>query len=282
LIGYDLRKIEQLRGDLKDRLLADCGLEIHGRTFTRLYDDLRPLLPDCPVGALRDTLRTMVGTVLMPPLVEEWAYRIAGNTHRLIMGEVLVPWVRQVADEWVPFQFTDARPREAKNGEPGFVFECSAQAGGPCPIRLERHCSHRLCRFLSRELGFTRPPSTHRPSPYPFHEARELVGLYFYGLVPKGATREKPEFTKIRGTTATHTLNRAVLDLRKKKPCKTAGYSHACVRCTIGLDRCPAATHARSYAAGSCRRCRREHVPVDPRTPDVCVNCAAKPERSSS
>jgi hypothetical protein len=305
---YNLPVIFRQYRKLTDEVaLHYYGCRPTGADFEGLVDTLRHALPPgTPRDPLRESVRHLAGVELGRPQVEELCWRLAGNAGALKRGQVVPPWSKQANPEWAPAQvlhvqrgWSSYRLRGGPQVVAGKTVEKVSRPGGQVTMRLlagpaagwklTRFWSSDYVHVIKRELGFDRfdrGPYRRTPLKVPdmgFRDVRELARLRFCVLLAPCLGTEGPLFTEVKGTHTMRSFNRGLLRrrLRLGHECPL-GYPEEevpCYTCELGYDRCPAGCHPRTFTRGDCPRCNRHDVWFDrPSNPDVCVDCAAKPE----
>lgn len=273
LIPISVREVERRRDDIISRALSiQIGQPV---VIERLVDSVLGVLP---AGVTYDTVfesvRHMAGETLVELDAIRLAWRLAGNLRLLKAGHPVPPWTAQRADEWVPLQVLRiVKTRNAKEMI-GYDVTTRVMAGSPAPLKLSSFWSIRVARYVSSQIGFSRP--WHK---YPYSEPVDLVGLRFYGLIEAARSRGKPEFHEVQCPDSLKQWNRDnVLKgrLRVGISCPQQ-FQHACRVCAIGYDRCQYATHSKTFNVGFCNSCGTENAAFDPDDPSPhCADCAVK------
>lgn len=236
-----------------------------------LRDMCRDILAEMPASvsqlALFDSVRAMAGTKLTRKAAGDLAWRLAGNIDKLVAGQPVLPWTRQIEDEIVPVMIEHVRTFKRKN-TPGFILSCRALAGSPCPMAFTQFLSRASCGAISQTIGFSKSWG-----PYPYTTAQHFVNLMFFAHIEASKSRESPFFMKVSASSSMVKENRGRIEVRSRaKPCPEQ-YEHACIHCWLGYDRCDYATHARTYVTRHCASCNADGF-FDPADSGVmCVRC---------
>lgn len=267
--AFSYRRLRQYRDRLADRALRPyIDASMAGET---LRDVCRDVLAELPAAvsqpALFDSIRALAGTRLTRQKANELAWRLAGNIEQLKNGLPVLPWTRQLEDELVPVCVEGVRPYKRKTTT-GYLLECRAIAGSPCPMAFTQFFSQNSCRAISQPLGFSAPWG-----PYPYTTALHFLNLLFFAHVEAARSHETPSFSKVSVSSSMFQANRGLIEVRTRaRPCPD-GYEHACVHCWLGADQCMFATHARTYESRYCQSCRTDSF-FDPRDSGIlCVRC---------
>jgi len=247
-----------------------------------LRDVCRDVLAELPAAvsqpALFDSIRALAGTRLTRQAAYALAWRLAGNLEKLKAGMPVLPWTRQLEDELVPVRVESVRPYKRKTMQ-GYMLECRAIGGSPCPMTFNQFFSQNSCRAISQSLGFSAPWGA-----YPYTTAMHFLHLLFFAHVEAERSRETPAFSKVSVSSSMFQHNRALIEVRTRaRPCPDA-YEHSCVHCWLGTDQCAFATHTRTYVTRHCDGCQTEAF-FDPQDGGVlCVRCkhtASRPAESA-
>ena len=226
---------------------------LSGDTITDVCNSVAACLPgSVSHSALFESIRVLAGTTLTMPQAKILAWRLAGNIDKLIDGEPVLPWTRQVEDEIVPVCLEEVRPAHRRKMA-GYLFRCRALAGSPCPMVFTEFVSAGSCRAISRTLGFSAPWG-----PYPYSTPLQFVNLLFYAHVEAARSRHGPAFMRVTASSSMVRDNREKIEVRcRAKPCPNA-FEHSCVNCWAGYDQCPYAVHPQTYVVQHCLTCNSE------------------------
>lgn len=239
---------------------------------------LRGILPSgATYDAVFESVRYLAGRRLEPLEAYRLAWRLAGNIPTLRTGRSVLPWAIQQEDEWVPLEATRAVLSKDYRGRPGYDFVFRVLAGSPCPMKIRAFWRSGVAHYVSRQVGFSAPWGK-----YPFARATQLVGLRLIGRIEAERSSVRPEFHEIECPQSMGNWNRInVLRLRLRVDGERCprGWPHACHRCALGYDQCPAATHYRTYEKGSCEGCMLPDQLFDPEDPSPHCNSCARRER---
>lgn len=276
--------------NLKEKLFSHAtlqgylGQQLTGSTFRNFVKDCRRLLPGKPQEqVIQDSLLHLAGVHLDEDLLDENAWRLAGNMNRINAWRPAVPWNRQVDHEYVPVQVVAAERSFLKNKQ-AVELEFKVLAGTPTTMSIYKLWSLRFCGALSRRLGFSRANGD-----YPFDDALQFVSLRMYVLIDPKISGSGPDFEEIwqedRGhkirPSSVYNYNRKIMRMRAGQKYKCPkGFDvaeHPCHLCEIGQDECPVAVHDLTYLKKECPKCKLPNAFFDPAVKrKVCVNCHYK------
>lgn len=241
-----------------------------GQTFRDFFDDVFSALPPTVVkDSVFESVRLLAGTTLDCRTASAFAWRLGGNTHTLIAGNTVVPWTRQINDEWVPLQIDAAEQyTNTKKNKPGYILHCVVLAGSPCPLKFSQFVSRPACVAVARASGFT---SRRGKMPFVYHEY--LTKMIFYALIDAQRSEMKPYFTKVRHSSSAVNANRQILNIRYRVDQCPQSFPHECRDCVLGYGDCPAAIRAKRLERKMCPTCNAETYFEDRGTFSVCVAC---------
>jgi hypothetical protein len=258
------------------------GALLQGDEFNAFHDALSRLLPKVDRGTLFQSIRHSVGQTLTPELLQEIAWRLAGNVPRLQRGQPVPPWNRQADEEFVPVQIFRVQ-KIRRFGNVSVEWSARVLAGTSVGLTVHKTWSDKLCRAIAQRLGFGKPWQAGR-----YEDAVELFGLRFYVLIEPKLCGTSPGFETIWYDDAEEKIrpgsfydyNRTIIRMRQRPddffPCPQ-GLPHSlpCRLCVFGQDQCPAATHGRTYTQRRCDSCERDDAYFDPTFPTrvLCVEC---------
>lgn len=253
-------------------------------------------LPKTIHGAvLLDSLRHLAGERLTEESLEQLCWLIAGNEHRLRSYLCLKPWTIQRGEEWVPAQVVRAVPRHGGRGkgEVGYGLSFRILGGSSAGLLASQWWSRRRCYFLARfrddhglGFGFSRQRRAEREEVaqshyYPFLDPRQFVTLRCLLFIEPKLSAENPVFRQISFNTELAEWNRLQHRYRYRWEERYAcpfrfPQSHYCHQCPIGVDRCRAGTHLRTYTAEPCEGCGKRSF-FDPEYKSgLCVICTER------
>lgn len=280
---YSIKRVLATKRTICKAAAAYLDQRLAKDLFEGFVDVVRRKLPAGIIReVVRDSLLNVAGRQLTQELLDDTAWRMAGNVPRLKALRTAPVWNRQVWDEYVPLQIV-AVSRSYRHHKPMASLTLRVLAGTPAGLLIETTWSIGLCRALAQRLGFTSPFGDH-----PFDDSRQLMGFRFYGLIEPRLCRPTPQFESLWCTDENDKIypqscykhNRELLRCRNRPPgvfdCPR-GFpveTVPCHRCWVGLDGCPVAVHSRSYTQGFCDGCGRQAL-FDPslRNTTVCLDC---------
>lgn len=259
----------------RDQLFAHVfspriGTRIDGHVLNELTNAALNYLPQrVTKNSVYESLRVFVGTQLNQKTAAETAWRLAGNTSRLIEGVPVLPWTQQFADESVPVRVERVTPATRRDKQ-GFYFLLRCLGGSPCPIEFSQFVSRVSCKVLARTVGFSGKAWGRHPYA---GMAQHFVGLLFFANVAAERSRETPYFHKVSIASSMLKHNKQLLDVRcRVKPCPL-GYRHKCFECHIGQADCIFATHRQTYDLRFCSNCQKDAF-FDSKSPAmICLRC---------
>lgn len=270
--GFSFTRVRTRRDNIFSHALSPyIGSSIVGDTIKDLCEDLLRQLPQTVSrDALFESIRVLAGTTLGQRDARELAWRLAGNVDRLVEGARVMPWTRQIQDEVIPVRVERIQPDKRRNVY-GFTMYVRALAGTPCPMVFPQFFSKQSCRAISRSLGFSSAFGLH-----PFNDPMHFMGLMFFAHLEADKSGDTPYFKKVSGSSGLKALNRPKIEVRcRAKPCPR-GYTHACSKCWLGQEDCPAGIYPKTLIQRECAEC----VNMGFFEPDdegaVCMNCRAK------
>jgi hypothetical protein len=246
-----------------------------GESFANfVYDVGRLIGGNVAPHVLEKSSMPLLGKELTKRRLNAFALRIAANIKRLRQGEVVLPWTRQVEEEWAPVEILRCWPGRNRKGDLGNYFQFLVLAGTPVGFDLVRFWTQPQCNFIGMELGFSGKKD--RPLIHPAY----LVRLRFSALFEPRLSLEHPGFHKVRLTAGLARYNEPFMRgrLYREPGCEPRHYEHACHVCWLGYGNCPLAVHPLDYEQKICDRCgdpRAWHDPAD-ESLDVCISCAIK------
>lgn len=276
-IIYNLKQVESLRLKIiNDPTIWKYQYKIpKGDDFAYFVADVNRLLGDSVAPhVLEESCMPILGKELTSRRLNAFALRIAANIRRLRDGEVVLPWTRQIEEEWAPVEILRCWPGRSRKGDQGSYFQFLVLAGTPVGFGLVRFWTQAQCGYIGTELGFSGKKN------WPLLHPSYMVRLRFSALFEPKLSQERPGFHKVRLTSGLARYNEPFMEGRffREPGCKPRNYEHACHVCWLGYAHCPMATHPLDYEQKICDRCgdpRAWHDPAD-ETFDVCINCATK------
>lgn len=255
-----------------------------GDAFDRLVDLVVEVIGDKVYRpAVVDSLRHLAGTHLDARLIDETAWRMAGNVKRLGQRKPVPPWHGQRLAEWAPAQITSCRRARNGRGVMGARLTVRMLAGTACGLHASRWWSLKMCRFVSADMGWTRQrQGDHVPARFLYSVPEQLVGLRTYVLLTPDLSGREPGFKITAPHPSVRRWNRYVIQARTRS---LRGFrcrlklpdDYPCHKCPIGFENCTAGTHRKDYKTAPCAGCGRNDAWHDPESAaDVCVDCEVK------
>jgi hypothetical protein len=267
---FSRTQIFRRRAQLMTVLDAFRDQSVTGNVIYEMADRLMAALPQTVSrNAVFESVRVLAGSTMTAKAAALMAWRLAGNLDRLIDGDAVTPWTRQMHDETVPVCVERVIPTKRRDIS-GFIFSCRALAGTPCTELFPQFFSVNSCRAISRIVGFS--PNSWGPLQYS-GIGMHFINLMFFAHIEAERSREKPYFRQVSVTSSMLKHNKELLAVRcRTAPCPE-GYQHACTNCFVGYNECSFAVHAKTYVEAHCRNCDSVSF-FDPENVGVmCVNC---------
>jgi len=260
-----LSRIFKQRDKLFQNIHPYIGLRISGDTLHDLVNDIYRVLPNyVSHDAVFESCRVFAGTELSRKTAAEFAWQLAGNIDLLISAKPVLPWTRQIADEWVPLQVIQVDQTTRRN-KAGFIFVCRALAGSFCPATFEQFLSRASCSAIARIVGFSRA--------MPYTNGLYFTNLRFWGLIEAVKSIENPQFQQVDCATAMRAHNRRILAIRTRtQPCPR-DYQHPCEACPIGYNVCKASIYPKQLEQRLCPNCNMTTYFDLTRSTELCLQC---------
>lgn len=263
--------------------LEFLGKVPQGETFTRLVELVQEILPGhVDYKTLEDSLRHLAGTRLDEREIDAAAWRMAGNYKRLAQRRVVPPWHVQTLPEWVPAQVVSCRRERSGKGKLGARLGFRILAGTPAGRTAETFWTLKFCRYMSAELGFSRPTARRR-AVFPFTAPEQFVGLRLYVRVMPALCKAEPGFDGLGFPASLAAWNKTTLKCRfRAQPgfaCKmrVLHTQLPCQNCPVGFLKCRAGTHRQDWVEKHCPSCERDDAFFDPESSsEECVDCTIK------
>lgn len=272
------------------KLLRDAvGLEFlnttpRGADFDRLVDLVIEVLdPKLHRQTVADSIQNLAGTPLDDKLIDDTAWRLAGNLKRLRQRRAVPPWHGQKLPEWVPVQVVSCRRSKSKKYQSGATVGFRVMAGTPCPRIVLKWWSLKQCRFYSTDFGWSKPGGGKSGPPrYPYSAPEQLVGLRCHVLITPDESTTEPGFLVPRFPAEVAAWNSDMIKRRLRSGptyrCP-AGLpdSFPCQKCPRGYTTCKAGTHRLDWVERPCPVCGKQDAYFDPEgAADQCVDCFAQ------
>jgi len=308
LPSYNLPRILKLRR----KIIEGISLEYHGyahiaEAFDDLVNRVSSLLPRVDRDVVWNSMRTYAGVALLNPQINELAWRLAGNIHRLQNGVPVPPWSSFSEEEWAPVQvqsvhrFRIARKKQKELDEPKegeqrkkliqtrsvLIAKILVLAGLPAGHTFEKFMTEPACYFIRTDLGFNQhaaTPSDMFAEPkksYPMSDVTELTRMRFMALFNLDSCEDGLNCKKIACTGSMKKWNRSIMQKRQREgfncPFNFPLATHPCHLCEKGYMVCPAACHRLNYTRKMCVKCNNPKAFFDPERPgSVCVDCLSR------
>ena len=238
-----------------------------------------------------ESLRNLAGVKLTRKLIADTCWRLCGNIERLRQHQNVPPWSKQKYSEWVPAQITRVRLQRGGKGQSQLGSELTFRilAGTSCPLMVIQWWSPKRLAYVATKkdengngFGFARQRYG-KPCAHPYDHASQFTTLRCWLFVEsEHCTPEGPGFREIGHSSGTTNWNMEQQRHRARQTAKYVcpsgfGSEVRCHLCPIGLDRCRAAVHSKTYAMKKCMECGREgwHDPAD-RVHDICIECVRR------
>lgn len=269
----DLHRVFQLRGRLHDGLVSFVGVELDTESVRDFTDEAHKYMPGVPYQAMFHSCRVLGGQTLNTHELFDFCWLLAGNLARLRRGEAVYAWEYQAEPELMPAQVLSHRFTRTKFGKPAGEYTMRILAGSACPMVVTKLWTTKFVSYLARKVfGFSPPWGN-----YPYHTQAELVRLRLMVEVDQEfCYNGEPGFGRVDCASGLITWNRKVMVMRDhaKTPCPFE-FTHNCVQCPIGYDRCKAAVHPKTYRLAVCRVCKEDtyHDPDD--LTGLCMKCVS-------
>lgn len=271
---FNYSAIKKRRNNIAAFLVSNyLNIPISGDVIFALSNGLMDFFPaTVAVSAVFESVRLLAGTSLDRRAAQEFAWRLAGNVDRLIAGEPVTAWSRQLEDEVIPVRVESVTPTRRRN-DFGFLFHCRVLAGSPCPMQITQFFSARSCKILSRVVGFSN-------TPWGLHQyggvGQHFVNLMFFAHIEAERSYERPSFRKISVASSMLKANKELLEVRcRTRPCPR-NFENSCVNCYVGYNECSYATHPTTFVEHHCRSCNSLSFFESDNIGLMCINCQHK------
>jgi hypothetical protein len=262
---FSLQRIFKLRDKLIQALRPYLDKNVIGETVRDLTEDVYNALPPFTShDAVFETCRTLAGTRLTMAAAAEFSWRIAGNLDNLLNGIPVIPWSRQIEDEWLPVQVLRLDPAHVR-GKSGFMARFRVLAGSYCPGIFEQFLTRASCAAIARAIGFSRTR--------PYMCGAHLTNLRFAVFIEAARSTEQLYFKDIACPASMKSHNIELIDIRvRNKPC-LFNYDHMCESCAEGYITCPAAVFQQPLVYQHCSKCDATKAFDLSRSGEMCLNC---------
>jgi len=238
---------------------------------------LDKLIKDVPASVWFETLRSLVGVTLTDAFLRDYSWTLAGNLRLLKKGRPVRAWRKQRSDEWCPVQITNVRKATNRKGEPGAWVTFCVLAGAPAGQMFDKFWTRKQCKFYAQALGFSSPYNKGKKA-VRFADVRQLTLMRLYVFFSTEHCADRLTFFHLRVTASFKGFNHKLLAKRKRQGFKCPkGFHHPCHHCAIGYDKCPVATHPKTFIKRKCFRCEKMSVfdPADAES-GVCIQCSSQ------
>jgi hypothetical protein len=271
---YNIPSVVKLK-ELISHNLDIIGFEQTELRAGRLEDFMELLAELLPERIPRDTLNAsceyLLGQVLTEDMLQELAWRLAGNLKRLRQGLLVLPWSGITEPEWMPVQVVQVDFDVTRRGHPGGLFTLQFLAGQACPSEIQVTWPRSYCHVLAPRMGFTK----FARSKHPFRDVSEFNNLRFLVLVQPGEAEIKFEEIGVPGSAKA--WNQRYIKMRARtlkgfKCPRKLPQDKPCFRCYFGQDRCGAAVRPATLIKLLCPQCDFVKY-FDPEQPEVCIEC---------
>lgn len=262
---FNISRIFKQRDNFFQTIRTYIDLEIVSTTFTDFVNDLYRGMPKhISHDAVFESCRAIAGEILTRKTAAEFAWRLAGNVDALADGRPVIPWTRQIRDEWVPVQITHVDPT-TRRGKFGYLFRCRALAGTYCPFTFEQFFSRGSCTAISRLVGFSRT--------LPYTNPSYLTGLRMLAYVEASKSIEQPQFQQFDCSPSMRAFNKKIIEIRtRRRPCPR-NFDRECAQCPVGADQCKASIFLRGLEQRYCAKCNKvTHFDLT-RSDELCLGC---------
>lgn len=261
----NIKRVFKSRDKLFQAISPYIDFDIAADTLKNLTDDLYKVLPNnASYDALFESCRAIAGVTLTRPIAAEFVWRLAGNMELLLHGKPVIPWTRQIVDEWLPVQIMHVDPA-FRRGAHGQLIRFRAISGRFCPGVFEQFVSRGACVAMSRIAGF----SFAMPLANPVH----FTGLRFLVHIDAARSIEQPQFDQTDCTSSMKAYNKKIIAIRlRRKPCPR-NFEHACDVCPVSADSCLASVFLRGLTARYCNTCNQIRYFDTSRSEELCFSC---------
>lgn len=277
-ISETIKRVGKLKSIFRERMASELSQE----GFKEMVRQVLKVMPqDLSSQKIQDSLAHLFGRPLTDQIVNETAWRLAGNTETLRNGDVITSDVALSKEGWCALQVLSCRPflrnpRSKAHKIRGCVYSCLIMTGHAAGVVIDKFLSLKYVRYLANELGFTPPFKA-----YPFKDERELFGLRFGGLfLPSLAVEGKPSFNETCVASSMLSWNKKILKARQREghicPLGMSAESLPCFRCWKGCESCIASVHKKDFEQDLCEYCNKDSL-FDPDSAcysiGMCVEC---------
>jgi hypothetical protein len=282
-----IQNVLETRNKLVSKLLHLVDKKMTGSDFHEFVNLLHEYLPkDILRITVQDSVKDLVKKHLTKSLLFDTCWRLAGNLNKLLDQKPVIPWARQEDFEWIPAQVYEIQTVKKLNR---LVHELTFQslAGSIVPKKIIQYWSLKKTYYLScyrneKNLGFGFSSSHvnsrgEQQNKNLFSDIRQYSGLRCFLLVDPKKSQADPFVTTIGHSYATTNYNKRLIAGRDRTQtdCLKGHRNLECYHCPYGIDKCPLATHLKTYTLSKCLRCEKDAFfdPMETDRKDLCVNC---------
>ena len=273
-----LKRVRNIKKILNEKVDSTLSAE----DFKLVFRQVLQVMPqDLLSHKVHDSVAHLFGRPLTKQIVNETAWRLAGNADILRAGEVISSDVSTAKEGWCAVQVTSCRPflnnpRSRSHRARGCKYTAMVLTGHAAGCVVQKFLTLGQVRYLSRQLGFS-PSFKKRP----FRDEREFFGMRFGALfVTSLAIEGRPGFNEMHVSPSMVTWNKQILNNRYREnyscPLLQSVEELPCFRCWKGATSCIAAVHSKDFEQDFCEFCGQESL-FDPEaigySVGVCVNC---------
>lgn len=218
--------------------------------------DLEPAVMQTMLQYLADKVDT--------PFIDRMSRQLLGRHAELEYGP-LMPYVRPVKLEWVPFEIAKVMKTIWNGNKPGQLMTFYCLAGSPAGHRLDKKLPESWLRFIAYKIGYTRRINYNDDEPWQF------LGLRFWGLVtPAIEDQDSLNFSEWAIDSQMKASNSGIIakrnrflfddpdgpseqDLADEPEMKIPKHAcperldHYCSACPIGVADCEASVHREQF-----------------------------------
>jgi len=177
-----LPKIKLEKLDLQHKAMVETLLQVapermtpwFAKRFAKVYGDITKQSHREPL--VMQTMLQYLADKVDLPFIDRCCRQLLGRTNELESGPLL-PFVKPIQLEWVPFEIVSLSKATWNENKPGQLMTVYCLAGSPAGHRLPKKLPEAWLRFIAYKIGYTRKIN------YPDDEPWQLIGLRFWGLV---------------------------------------------------------------------------------------------------
>lgn len=285
--SVSIKYIVDKKRSLFDNLVSFQDKVLSGQT----YDDfLEKILFSVPSGVLKTTLdnnfKYLLGSTLEVTKINNLSFLIAGNLDALLNRHI-ISISRLDALDWAAAQIVDAKTVKRNNGLM-HAFQFRILTGPLAAQVMTQYWSFKKTAYLAvyrndKNIGFGFNRSKinskgEQRNKLIFNDIRQFYGLRCFVLFDPSRSQELPYIAEVGHRPSTMEYNQKLLKARDRSvtDCiKGLKHNPECYRCPYGTDKCPIATHPKTYLKGNCPICNRLSF-FDPQDVSQCVDCVLR------